>query len=657
MGTLTEFTAENGTHGTALTTGNTGASQVTTTSGSTATFDSGAAMRGSLGYRFVATSGGQTLMRQSAAVSNLAMAIRFYFKIDAFPSTGKRIITTVRSASSTAMYVYATSAGKIELADRSFVNLLTSTETFTAGQFYRVELVLNAGTTTSNGTVQANYYAGHSTTPLNGSPYTSSVYNMNAAAIAAADIGSNDTGSTTITLSIDDFAFLDGATAEIGPSLLQTTLSPSGIAAAQAFGTPAVTSLITASPAGIAGAESLGSPALTSPATVSPSGITGTGSVGAPAVTAAATASPSGVAGGEAVGTPAVSAALAAAPGTIGPGSALGQPAATASLTASPAGIASAESFGTPSAAATVPSVVLSPAGIGTGETFGTAAVAGVLQVTAGTIASGQAFGTPTAGGLLATAPGTIASAEAFGVLTAAVQVIVSPSALTLVDSFITLTPAWTVSGGAAVSGGQASLPATSGYPALRSVSSYDLTGAQVAVRVVAVPNASNGSTQGIMELARDPDNFVQFVWENGLLFFRERAAGIYSDTSVPYSPGDHRWWRITESAGTVRWETSADNIAWVTLRSRAQAFALTNLYVAFYGGNYNAAPTPGTFVIDDANMLPPFFAGTIADGADFGVPVLTLNIPPARGHAAGHLAAQRHTHSATSPRWEGLLG
>lgn len=159
------------------------------------------------------------------------------------------------------------------------------------------------------------------------------------------------------------------------------------------------------------------------------------------------------------------------------------------------------------------------------------------------------------------------------------------------------------------------------------------------------------------MELARDPDNFVQFVWENGLLIFRERAGGTYSDTSIPYTPGDHRWWRVTETAGTVRWETSADNTTWVTRRSRAQAFALTNLHVAFFGGNFNAAPTPGALVVDDVNMLPPVFPGSFANGADFGVPVLTLNVPPARGHAAGHLGAQRYAHSATSPRWEGLLG
>ena len=48
---------------------------------------------------------------------------------------------------------------------------------------------------------------------------------------------------------------------------------------------------------------------------------------------------------------------------------------------------------------------------------------------------------------------------------------------------------------------------------------------------------------------------------------------------------------------------------------------------------------------------------GSAASGEAFGTPAVALLPAAPRGFAAGTLAPRRYAHSATSSRWEGLLG
>lgn len=153
------------------------------------------------------------------------------------------------------------------------------------------------------------------------------------------------------------------------------TVSPSGIASGEAFGTATVTpGEVTVSPSGIASGEAFGT------ATVTPGEVT---------------VSPSGIASAEAFGT-----------ATVTPGE----------VTLTPTGIASAEAFGT--AVVTVGDITLSPTGISSAEAFGTAVITpGEVTVSPTGIASLEAFGTPT---VFDSAVQTItvvgiASAEQFG--------------------------------------------------------------------------------------------------------------------------------------------------------------------------------------------------------------------------------------------------
>ncbi|HJV99426.1 MAG TPA: DUF4082 domain-containing protein [Arthrobacter sp.] len=229
------------------------------------------------------------------------------------------------------------------------------------------------------------------------------------------------------------------------------TLSPSGIASAEAFGTAVATATLTAEPGGIASGEALGTPvasttltatataidtlesfgtpAATATLTATADGIASEEALGSPAASATLTASPSGIATDETFGTATASATLTAAPDGITSAEAFGTPAAAAgTLTASPDGIASTEAFGTPTASTMF---TASPAGIASAETFGDPAMSGTLTATAEGIESAAAFGTPSATGPATTATATgIGTLEVFGTPTANKRITLRPTAI-----------------------------------------------------------------------------------------------------------------------------------------------------------------------------------------------------------------------------------
>lgn len=186
------------------------------------------------------------------------------------------------------------------------------------------------------------------------------------------------------------------------------TVSPSGIASAQAFGTATVgRGAVSASPTGIASAEAFGTATVHNVQTVSPSGIAsaaafGTATVGRGPVTV----SPTGI------------------------GSAFTSGTAAISRNVKPTGVASTEAFGTAAISRNV-----KPTGIASGEAFGTLKVSRNVKGTG--IASAEAFGTLTianASGPQSVSPTGIASAGAFG--TAKVNLSVAPTGIASAQAF-----------------------------------------------------------------------------------------------------------------------------------------------------------------------------------------------------------------------------
>lgn len=224
------------------------------------------------------------------------------------------------------------------------------------------------------------------------------------------------------------------------------TVSPTGIASTEAFGTAVVTpGQVTVSPSAIATAETFGTATVTpGPVTVSPSGTSTSETFGTAVITPGpVTVSPSRIGTGEAFGTAVVTVdggAQTVSPSGIGTGETFGAATVTPGpVTVTPSGIGTAETFGT---ATIVPGpVTVSPTGIASGGTLGTATVTpGPVTITPSGIVTGAAFGTAvitTAGGGQTITPPGISTGTAFG--TAVVTpgpVTVSPSSISTGAAF-----------------------------------------------------------------------------------------------------------------------------------------------------------------------------------------------------------------------------
>lgn len=182
------------------------------------------------------------------------------------------------------------------------------------------------------------------------------------------------------------------------------------------------------------------------------------------------------------------------------------------------------------------------------------------------------------------------------------------------------------------LAGAYVDVDALATYPQLRSTRvDYSLTGSSFTVEVVNVPNVSNGSTETHVEFAVDANNALSVGWSNGAVYARLRSAGVNNDTGyLGYDPVSCRFWRVSESGGTLRWEVSSDAISWRTLRAAAAPFPVGTGWLAVRAGNYNAAPTPGTARFRYVNTTGP--AGT---NRAFALGYATQSSPPTDTEAA----------------------
>jgi hypothetical protein len=107
-----------------------------------------------------------------------------------------------------------------------------------------------------------------------------------------------------------------------------------------------------------------------------------------------------------------------------------------------------------------------------------------------------------------------------------------------------------------------------------RSASSYDLTGGAMVVEVVEMVDPATTAFAFFQALI-DEDNLMGIVQTGGSLRAVLTVAGVETAEEVPYGQSAHRFWRIRETGGTIRWETSATGFPpWPAVRSAASPFA-----------------------------------------------------------------------------------
>jgi RHS repeat-associated protein len=211
--------AEGGTNGTTVTVANSGAGSgdpfnvVTRGTGAALTFATAAAKHGSLGYSLTATSGTTTALTWNGYNATSA-AVRFYYNPGAtLPSTTVRLLD-VRNSSGTAARILMTSSNQLIVQNTAGTTLKTFPTALSTNTWYRIELGVSISATAA--TVNAAYYPGDSTTPVD-TAYSTSTANTGTTNITTISIGDTTSGTWAGTEYLDDLAIQPGTTSYIGP--------------------------------------------------------------------------------------------------------------------------------------------------------------------------------------------------------------------------------------------------------------------------------------------------------------------------------------------------------------------------------------------------------------------------------------------------------
>lgn len=207
--------AEGGTHGTAVTIGNSGgvsgtAFTLVQTSGTgTVKFDNTQAAHGLLSYRCTSTASA-TAYVQWTVTATAAVATRMYVRFASMTANQQFLITT-----GGADFIIS-AAGLFQIADLGAI-VKTFATTIVAGVWYRIEMENQAGTTTSNGYVAGRYFIGDSTTPAE-TAYSSNTRNAGTGTPNAALQFGMCLAINAKDFWIDDLGADPGVTTPIGPA-------------------------------------------------------------------------------------------------------------------------------------------------------------------------------------------------------------------------------------------------------------------------------------------------------------------------------------------------------------------------------------------------------------------------------------------------------
>ena len=161
----------------------------------------------------------------------------------------------------------------------------------------------------------------------------------------------------------------------------------------------------------------------------------------------------------------------------------------------------------------------------------------------------------------------------------------------------------WSVNKGSAISGGTLRLPCIAGYSNAYSGSVFDIRESTFDFDIVAVPAGGNGTTEALVSLRFDADNYLMFLVSGGGYAARVRQGGVNTQVSIgAFSYALHRYGRIAMSGGQVTFSTSADRVTWTAqgaaVTCTISAARLSALRFRVECGYYGTENNPGPFVV-----------------------------------------------------------
>jgi len=107
-------------------------------------------------------------------------------------------------------------------------------------------------------------------------------------------------------------------------------------------------------------------------------------------------------------------------------------------------------------------------------------------------------------------------------------------------------------------------IPNTAAYNGVYSNSTYDLTGRMVQVELPQAVSQA-GWCENFIEVELNANNYFMIQVGVANMLLRSRVNGVNDQTSIPFDPTAHRFWRIRhdQSANLIYFETSASDAVW----------------------------------------------------------------------------------------------
>ncbi|MBL8121550.1 hypothetical protein JNM87_02265 [Candidatus Saccharibacteria bacterium] len=217
---LKQNTAEGGSVGVTVTTGNSGAGsgdafgQITIAGAPTYIFSDTTASHGALSYSVSGASGDTArFYMYNGGGSNATL--RCYINLSSLPSVSQQLFALQNSSFSFVAVVAINAANKLIVQDAGGTTLYTATTALSQGVWYRVEMQAVVGATTSTGSLDFQYYTGDSTTAED-SYASGATVNTGTVSIIRGVFGKM-TSSATLDAYFDSFGYDDTTASPLGP--------------------------------------------------------------------------------------------------------------------------------------------------------------------------------------------------------------------------------------------------------------------------------------------------------------------------------------------------------------------------------------------------------------------------------------------------------
>lgn len=135
----------------------------------------------------------------------------------------------------------------------------------------------------------------------------------------------------------------------------------------------------------------------------------------------------------------------------------------------------------------------------------------------------------------------------------------------------------------------------------------WSFTNTYVLMEVIQTLNPSTNATAALVLRSYNNHQNIYMMQEGAYLAGGFYEFDVWVDVfyGVTYNSTDHRWWKISESGGTVTFWTSPDGLSWTSQGSAVHRGIHVSFRPRVIAYTYQVETNPGTFIVDNINIPP----------------------------------------------------